>query len=217
LLCLEKRKERKTSKGNQALIIGNPSQDLPYAEKEARSIGKVFNHLPLIGPQLNLSEIIKGMRNARWVHFACHGDAEEKAHPLSIYTGGLLMAPEMMAPKRPPIYLYSEEIQKQKMEAELVFLSACSSGRGIVQREGLINLPRAFLLAGADSVIATHWQIPDEDTFQIVSNFYTLLQGQEKKDKPVLLRKAILEFLKDPKMRDQPHRWGAFFFTGIPY
>ena len=100
-------------------------------------------------------------------------------------------------------------------------MSACESGKGKIQREGVVGLPWSFLAAGVDTVIATHWQILDEETKQIVSIFYRDLIESEREGKSIskaqILRQAILKAIKkDPSLRNQPNKWGAFFVVGIP-
>ncbi len=62
--------------------------------------------------------------------------------------------------------------------AKLVVLSACSTavGRSLGQ-EGVANLSRAFLLAGASSVLTTLWTVSDTGSSGLMSEFYRNLHG----------------------------------------
>lgn len=65
---------------------------------------------------------------------------------------------------------------------ELVVLSACDTGLGAVHNgEGVFGLPRAFVLAGARTLVMSLWKVPDEQTRELMIDFYSrLLKGEPR-------------------------------------
>jgi CHAT domain-containing protein/Tfp pilus assembly protein PilF len=79
---------------------------------------------------------------------------------------------------------------------ELAVLSACDTGLGLVAGgEGLLGLQRAFQVAGARSVVASLWQVPDAATQALMAEFYRNL-WDKKLGKLQALRQAQLAMLR---------------------
>jgi len=95
---------------------------------------------------------------------------------------------------------------------ELVILSACDSGTGEVKiGEGMMSLLRAFLIAGAQSVLASHWNISDKATSQLMTEFMRRWQSGEPR--ATAWRNAQLTLLHS-KDFSNPYFWAAFTLTG---
>ncbi len=101
---------------------------------------------------------------------------------------------------------------------DLVVLSACDTGvgRAEVAAEGHIGLRRAFLVAGAHTVISSLWAVPDEDTVAFMERFYRH-HWKGGLGKHEALRQAQLETLADNRERSGlpgVETWGAFVLDG---
>ena len=95
---------------------------------------------------------------------------------------------------------------------ELVFLSACESGLGVVNSgESVYGLRRAFVIAGARSQVLTLWQVSDEATKTFVVEFYKEVSGGASRS--AALRNAQRQALADSRRR-HPFYWAAFILSG---
>lgn len=94
----------------------------------------------------------------------------------------------------------------------LVVLSACETGVGKVSNgEGVYGLRRALVIAGAESLVMSLWQVDDLATRDLMTRFYKKLERGEGRS--AALRSAQLETLAKPAQR-HPFYWAAFQPTG---
>jgi CHAT domain-containing protein len=95
---------------------------------------------------------------------------------------------------------------------ELVILSACESGAGEVKvGEGVMSLRRAFRIAGAESVLASHWKVSDEATSRLMTEFMRRWRSGEPR--AMAWRETQLALLRSEKFSN-PYFWSAFTLTG---
>ena len=99
---------------------------------------------------------------------------------------------------------------------ELVILSACESGAGEVKiGEGVMSLRRAFRIAGAETVLASHWKVSDKATSQLMTEFMRRWRAGEPRAKA--WREAQLSLLRSKGAKEDfsdPFFWAAFTLTG---
>ena len=181
---------------------------LPHVASEARHV------LEIAGPPGQLlsgagatEEAFRAMPLAQYrvLHFATHGLLSERAPERS----ALVLLPGPSGEQDG--YLQAREIAQLHLGAELVVLSACRSSRGrLLAGEGAEGLARAFLQAGARSVVASLWDVEDAPTEALMSSFYRhLAAGEAKAD---ALRAAKLERIgQDPS---SVRHWAAFVLFG---
>lgn len=101
---------------------------------------------------------------------------------------------------------------------ELVSLSACESGVGKPSTgEGIFGLRRAFLHAGAQSLVMSLWKVPDQETADLMTRFYNLWLGGMSRSEA--LRTAELDMLAKTRVEKghgHPLFWGGFVLIGDP-
>ena len=181
----------------------------------ADEVNRIASHFPEDEVSLFLRENAKEekiksgiLAKYKTIHFATHAIIDEKLPGRSSIVLTLDDDPTEDG------FLRVNEILNLKLEAELVTLSACQTGHGkLVRGEGIIGLTRAFLYAGASSLLVSHWPVSDYSTAQFMDKFYGYLQ--QGKSKSEALRKAKLDFIRSeiPKNR-HPYYWAAFVLTG---
>ncbi len=110
--------------------------------------------------------------------------------------------------------LYNYEISLIRIQSPMVVLSACNSGTGTMYHgEGLMSLARGFILAGASSVIRTKWEVNDEVSATIITQFYYNLSKGKHKNKA--MRLAKLWYLKTSSPAySSPYFWAAYEVLG---
>jgi CHAT domain-containing protein len=98
------------------------------------------------------------------------------------------------------------------LATELVVLSACDTGLGQIHvGEGVFGLRRAFVLAGAKTLVMSLWKVPDQQTQELMIDFYRRLLDGEPRDEA--LRQAQLAL---KARHSHPYYWGAFICQGEP-
>jgi CHAT domain-containing protein len=105
-----------------------------------------------------------------------------------------------------------EELANLRLDADLVVLSSCRSGGGVVVNgEGLQGLTAPLVQAGARSVAATQWEIGDQAALRFIEAFYRhLAEGHPVGE---ALRFAKLDLMRHGAA---PRQWAAFTIIGDP-
>ena len=200
-----------------ALLVGDPwvrevvyegmtLEQLEWAEKEVQMIGEILQTEPLIGKQATKGEVLKRISSVALVHIAAHGRME---------TGEIALAPNTTRlspiPDKEDYLLTMKDVLNAQIRARLVVLSCCHSARGEVKAEGVVGIARAFLGAGARSVLVSLWAIDDEATMELMKLFYRqLVDGRSASE-------ALNEAMKSMRESDRFSAvkfWAPFVLIG---
>jgi CHAT domain-containing protein len=188
---------------------------LPASRDEAKAIAAVFRSLPpatvhiALDFDANREYVLRGgLGPFRLIHFATHGVVDARQPEMS----GLILSLVDTHGRRVDGYLRMGDVYKLTLAADLVVLSSCDSALGKdLESEGIIGLPRAFLYAGARSVIASLWKVNDEATAKLMSALYARVASGQSPG--AALRQAQLEMVNSDRW-SKPYYWAAFALQG---
>lgn len=116
-------------------------------------------------------------------------------------------------------WLTAEEIALMSLRGtELVVLSACESGLGDVQSgEGVYGLRRAFLYAGAQSLVVSLFKVPDAETRELMRGFYQRLNtGKDRLTALHEAKREVIDKRRTARSAAHPFYWASFILVGTP-
>ena len=202
-----------------ALLVGDPCLEdfttllgenryppLPCAKKEVEMIGAMLGIHPLTGKEATKAEVLKRIGSVALVHIAAHGKIE---------TGEIALAPnperKYVRPEEQDFRLTISDVQAAKLRAKLVVLSCSHSAQGKVSSEGVVGIARAFLGAGARSVLVALWSIDGKATMEFMRSFYQHLKNGNSAS--VSLNRAM-KCLRESEDFNAPRFWAPFVLIG---
>ena len=179
---------------------------LPSAKEEVDMIGKILDVMPLTGKGAWKNEVLRRLSTVQLVHIAAHGRMK---------TGEIALSPnpsrESKIPKDEDYLLTMKDVLDAKLQAKLVVLSCCHSGRGEIKAEGVVGIARAFIGAGARSVLVTLWAIDDEATLEFMKHFYQhLVKGKSASES---LNRAM-RCMRESEDFSEVKYWAPFVLIG---
>ncbi len=177
-LWLRLRQQQAEPPSRSVLVVADPAfppseelKRLPWASKEGRRLAKRFGESSTLLTDADATRaalISSGPQDHAVLHFAAHAVID---HDPS--RSALLLAPDADHDGR----LTAEQITELDLDGRAVVLSVCSSEGGpIVGAEGAFGLGRAFLHAGARTVVASNWPLRDDDAAALFDAFSSGLQ-----------------------------------------
>ena len=166
-------------------------------------IAKRLGCTPLLGRQATKDEVLRRLGSVALVHIAAHGNIE---------SGEIALAPKRtVRPSEAEFILTMKEVKQIQLRARLVVLSCCHSARGEIKAEGVVGIARAFLGAGARSVLVSLWAIDDKATLEFMKNFYQhLVAGKSASE---ALNRAMNCMRESTEFSDVTH-WAPFVLIG---
>jgi hypothetical protein len=182
-----------------ALVVGNPTLDLKYADGEAVAIAEQLHVEPLTRENATRAATLNRLESARFIHIAAHGTHSEDdplASGLALHDG----------------VLTAREILERKISAEIVVMSACESGLlEEIPGQELLGLGQAFLIAGARTVVMSLWRVDDSSTADLMGRFY------ERYDRTGRAADALAHAARAIRSKpgyEHPYFWAPFVVMG---
>lgn len=203
----QNKKEVKHKVIKETLRSGDFSK-LPFSDDEAQVVAQLMGGTAWLNEVATKQTFLAQVPQANLIHLATHSMVNEENPDWSalIFTKTKNNADHI---------LWQEEIYQLDLNADLIVLSACSTGQGLHQKgEGLQSLARAFNCAGIPSILATCWNVTDEASKRMMEPFYRLLKTGIPKD--IALQKAQLEYLSNDAISSPAYRLPIYWAAWLP-
>jgi len=186
---------------------------LPETETEVRAIAAGLGVKPappdvLLGLNANKTTFLKSrLEEYRFLHFATHADLPGTVQGIK---EPFILLGQVANDAEDQGFLTLSEITELQLNADMVMLSACDTGKGeLVAGEGVANLAAAFQHAGARSVVSSLWQVASDVAVDYMKSFYGHLKGTG--NRAVALSRARQEI---KRTHPSPFFWAVFAFYG---
>jgi CHAT domain-containing protein/tetratricopeptide (TPR) repeat protein len=190
---------------------GSSLPRLIYSAQEVKEIAQLFQADQVkvyVGQEATKENVLGNplVEGAQRVHFATHGYVDEVRPELS----ALILTPSAGSQNG---NLTVADIFNMRLRADLVVLSACKTAMGKeVSGEGMVGLTRAFLYAGARTLVVSLWPVVDRTTADLMQSFYRSLGKAASKAEA--LRQAKLGMIRAGQA--DPYLWAPFILSGEP-
>lgn len=170
--------------------------------------------------ELRLSHRRDQLAEANVIAFATHGLVSGDLRN-TLVEPALALSPPATPTSSDDGLLTSSEVAQLQLNADLVLLSACRTAAGdSIGGEGLTGLARAFLAAGARSLLVSHWRVRDAVAARLTVRTVELMYIAPSASAPEALRAAMAEIATDTSADNaaislsHPAIWAAFMIVG---
>lgn len=191
---------RDSSTPQRALVAGVSDPLIPAVRQEVEAVAEQLPDARVYLDEETVStQVLADAPVADVIHLACHG---------------LFRAdnPMFSALKLYNKWLTAADIMQLELNQSLVTLSACESGVSqVVVGDEVIGLARAFLGAGASTLLVSLWLVQDDTTAELMGNWYGQLRLGA--GRAAALRTAQLRLKEEYA---HPYYWAPFILVGQP-
>ncbi len=200
-----------TFKGHEFIL-----SSLPHAKEEAEWVGHYMRAKPLLQNEPTKYVVTSRLKNSSLIHIASHGSA---LHGFLVLAGNsydtqstlMTKISKAMVDDADDLLLFASDVASLSLNAGLVVLSSCDSSRGVIKGDDIQGMARAFLLAGAQSVMTSLWKVPDKSARFFMQFFYRyLLDGHTGSE---ALNKASCSIRAFDEFSSMIH-WSGYQITG---
>jgi tetratricopeptide (TPR) repeat protein/CHAT domain-containing protein len=190
--------------------------NLPGSLAEIRVLSRIIQDCDTITANDVNENYIKSLslsgklKNYKIIHFSTHGVGISEIPELS----AIILNPENNNIEDG--YLRMGEISELNLNADFVNLSACETGLGkIYSGEGVVGLSQAFIIAGANGISASLWQVNDKSTAQFMIDVFTLAKTENISYMQAInkAKRLFIEGKHSEKWRS-PYYWAPFIYYG---
>jgi CHAT domain-containing protein/tetratricopeptide (TPR) repeat protein len=193
-------------------------QPLPDSAQEVNEIQRLYagRCAAYVGADAREDRLKRECGQYGIIHIASHGLLDDK-NPM--YSKVVLADAEPAKSSGEDGFLETWEMMSLNLNAELVVLSACKTGRGhIGAGEGVVGMAWALAIAGCPSTVVSQWEVRSDSTRDLMLAFHRALisasdGGSSGPVKAGALRQAALQMLKRPGF-SHPFHWAAFSLIG---
>jgi CHAT domain-containing protein/tetratricopeptide (TPR) repeat protein len=224
---------RRSAASSGSLLVGDPGEmagdtgasalaALPWARREVEAVQRLVAQpaTVLVGDRAGEADVRAAAAGRSLVHFATHGIVRND----EALTSYLALRPDAAGDADHDGRLTADEVYALSLVADLVVLSACRSALGPTSGDGVIGFTRAFLSAGAASVIATMWDVPDRTSYEVMRRFYQRRAAGAGKGRALRAAQlSLLDALRHGRVRidgsvlpEVPRLWAGFVLVGEP-
>jgi len=188
--------------------------ELPETSDELKFIANIFKGKSKLYLRKDFDEEkIKSLdlSNYKYISFATHAIVADQIDNIS--EPGIILTPPKKSTKINDGILTVSEIERLKLNSDIVILSACNTASedGSPNAEGLSGLTSAFFQAGTKSMMVTHWDVETNSAVTLTTGTFDKMKGLKNLSKA--MHKTKIEMMNDPKT-SHPLFWAPFVLIG---